>query len=175
MVVGDAFGPHFKDGPKRSRRFALTFQVTGVEEPEWSVPDGGFATQSFADAVDVGDDGELVVVGSICDDVCDERENWLWWGESGTTLGVVPGDYFKPDVRMSPAGYAVVATAGEGSELWAFTVRAFHPDASLAWSYKRKDPPQIHLARAVFVGPFGEVWVGGWGANGYPAVASPHH
>ncbi|MEZ4450958.1 MAG: hypothetical protein R3B09_15865 [Nannocystaceae bacterium] len=74
----------------------------------------------------------------------------------------------------SAGGYAVVASAGVGQDLWAFTLRAVYPDTSLAWTYKRKDLPQRHLARVVSVGTFGEIWTGGWGANGYPAVANIH-
>ena len=171
LVVGDAFGKHGNKGSARSRRFLLT--LSGGQE-DWVIDDYGDTgvAQSFATALDVSDQGDFAVAGYLCSgDPC-EPQSRLWLGEYHIPLGYPPAGYLGPsDVMFHPAGYAVVASAGD-PELWAFTVRAFWPDATPAWTFIRKDPPQIHLARSVLVGALGEIWIGGWGASGYPAVAN---
>jgi len=72
----------------------------------------------------------------------------------------------------SPAGYAMVATGGTQGNEPAFTVRAFTPTkVAPVWTFTRKDDQALHLALALALGPYAEVYAGGLGANGYPAVA----
>ena len=54
----------------------------------------------------------------------------------------------------------------------AFTVRAFADDkVDPVWTYARTDAGMLHLALALAIGKYGEVYAGGLGENGYPAVA----
>jgi hypothetical protein len=39
------------------------------------------------------------------------------------------------------------------------------------WTFTRKDLQVLHFALALAIGNYGEVYAGGLGANGYPAVA----
>ncbi|MBK8261264.1 MAG: hypothetical protein IPK80_07960 [Nannocystis sp.] len=43
--------------------------------------------------------------------------------------------------------------------------------AAPLWTYSREDNKNFHMAIAVAIGAFGEVYAGGLGNNGYPAVA----
>lgn len=178
VVVGDAFGRHGKDSTPRSRRFVLTHPIGGGMEPEWVVPED-FSPQSFATAVDIADD-EIAVVGYVCGDEPCAPQGRLWAKGLTLPLGDAPAPYLAPsDVLWHPAGFAVVASAGDaGDDLWAFSVRAFWTDGGdpsvPAWTFTQKNPPQLHLARSLYVSPDGEIWAGGWGASGYPAVANIH-
>lgn len=50
-------------------------------------------------------------------------------------------------------------------------MRAFSPaQVEPVWSFLRNDG-MFNLAAALAVGPFGEVYAGGMGASGYPAIA----
>ena len=99
--------------------------------------------------------------------------------EQATVLAWEKGDLFPTkqfaiqDLAWSPAGYAVVATGGPQGNETAFTVRAFAPSqqAAALWTFTRKDVQVLHLALALAVGNYGEIYAGGLGANGYPAVA----
>jgi hypothetical protein len=75
-------------------------------------------------------------------------------------------------VRSSPAGYVVIASGGLKESDSAFTIQAFAPgESEPLWVYSREDADLLHLALSLAIGPFGEVYAGGFGANGYPAVA----
>ena len=59
----------------------------------------------------------------------------------------------------------------KGSEA-AFTVRAFSTSQEEAlWTYTHNDLQVLQVAFALAIGNFGEVYAGGLGANGFPAVA----
>jgi hypothetical protein len=89
-----------------------------------------------------------------------------------TSLGPFPTKSFAvQDLAWSPAGYAVVATGGGAGNEAAFTVRAFAKPGGALWTFTRKDLQVLHLALALAIGNYGEVYAGGLGANGYPAVA----
>ena len=66
----------------------------------------------------------------------------------------------------------MVTTGGmKGSET-AFTVRAFAPSqVGALWTFTHKDLQVLQIALALAIGRYGEVYAGGLGANGYPAVA----
>ena len=62
------------------------------------------------------------------------------------------------------------AAAGDVTE--PFTVRAFSTSQEEAlWIFTRKDSQVLNFALALATGMFGEIYAGGFGANGYPAVA----
>lgn len=174
-LVGETFGKHGQEKTPRDRLFILR---TDKDAPtaEWEVAPPGIKMQSGAQAVDVDALGRLVVGGYMCDDDC-EPEGLLriYDGQGNPTwsLGMFPTKQWAVhDLAWSPAGYAVVATGGtQGSEA-AFTVRAFKQwTLEPVWTFARQDNGVLHSALALAIGAYGEIYAGGFGANGYPAVA----
>ena len=176
-VVGEAHGYHALENFNRDRLFILRIDTT-AETAAWTVALPGDKVQSGAQAVDVDAEGRLVIGGYTCDDDCKpigdlriyDGEDTLVWQAS---LGHFPAKSFAvQDLIWSPAGYAVVATGGGQGNEAAFTVRAFAPSQVEAlWTFTREDLQVLHLALALAIGNYGEVYAGGLGANGYPAVA----
>ena len=176
-LVGEAYGVHGSEKDKRERLSIVRFDIKS-KDSIWTVATAGLKAQSGAQAVDVDDQGRLLVGGYTCDDACQpEAELRIYDGDGDQawplSLGVFPTKQFAvQDVAWSPAGYAVVATGGMQGNETAFTVRAFAPDSALPlWTFARKDSQVLHLTLALALGAYGEVYAGGLGANGYPAVA----
>lgn len=176
-LVGEAFGRHGDDLVERERLFVLRFDTT-TKSAAWSVAAEGVKTQSGAQAVDVVDNDRLVVAGYSCEDDCkpegelriyDTKHTLLWQ----VSLGVFPTKVSTVQaLAWSPAGYAVVATGGLKNDPAAFTVRAFgQSQVDPLWSFSHKEDQHFQLALALAIGHFGEVYAGGIGASGYPAVA----
>jgi hypothetical protein len=144
----------------------------------FTVPSPGDQPQSGAQAADTDDLGNLIVAAYTCDDDCkpaadlriyDEQDTLKWQA----SLGTFPTKQFATqDIVWSPAGYIVVATGGlKGGEA-AFTVRAFSPIQEQAlWTYTHSDLQVLQVALALAIGNYGEVFAGGFGANGFPAFA----
>ena len=90
-----------------------------------------------------------------------------------TSMGLHAIEAFAPHtVRWSPAGYVVVASGGTKGDDAAFLIRAYAPgDSEPLWTYSRTDPNLLNLARTLAIGLFGQVYCGGFGANGFPAFA----
>jgi len=177
VVVGEAYGEHVYKQQKRNRRFEIFYRLS-ENAGEYQVAEAGLVTQSAATDVDVDALGRAMVTGYICNDVC-EPEGMLWLlDEDGDLswsagIGLYQLEAFAPNaVRWHPRGYAVVASGGVKGSDAAFLVRAYDPfDFAPLWTYARQDPNLLNLAWTVAVGGFGEVYAGGLGANGYPAVA----
>ncbi|HPG76192.1 MAG TPA: hypothetical protein PLU61_08410 [Rhodoglobus sp.] len=175
-LVGEANGKHDLDIIKRDRLFILRVDDDG--NSKWNVPKPEVKTQSGAQAVDVDDDGNLVVAGFSCDDICvpegdlgvyDSNELLKWKVSLG---GFKSKDVATKDLVWSPAGYAVVATGGLKDAETLFTVRAFNDmQVPPLWTFTHKDIKQLNFALALVIGPYGEVYAGGMGEDGYPAVA----
>ena len=98
------------------------------------------------------------------------REGQLdWYAAIGPLKSLAYGPH---DLTWSPAGYAIVAVGGGKGDEATFSVRAYKPGGGVPlWTFSRKDNQLFHMAFAVAVGPFGQVYAGGLGANSYPAVA----
>ncbi|MBA3548599.1 MAG: hypothetical protein H0T76_19110 [Nannocystis sp.] len=177
VLVGEAYGYHGDEKWKRDRLFVLRLDAA-TKTTAWMVASPGVKLQSGAQAVDVDDLGRLVVAGYTCDDDCQpegdlriyDAQDTLTWQAS---LGSFPNKTSAVhDLTWSAAGYAVVATGGPKFNETAFTVRAFAPSQEEAlWTFSRKDLQVLHVALALAIGRHGEVYAGGIGANGYPAVA----
>lgn len=178
-LVGAAHGWHDEGNVviERDRLFMLRLD-TGTKTSAWMVASPGARTQSGAQAVDVDEQGRLVVAGYTCDDICqpegdlriyDPKDNLVWLAP----LGVFPNpDFATRDLAWSPAGYAVVATGGLKGNEAAFTVRAFGTSqVDPLWTFAHKDIQVLNTALALAIGQYGEVYAGGMGANGFPAVA----
>lgn len=176
-LVGEVYGRHALEQVKRERLFILRLPDGGQSEP-WMVAEPEVRTQSGAQAVDVDEEGRLVVAGYTCDDNClpegdlriYDAANKLEWQVS---LGAFQSkDLATKDLAWSPAGYAVVATGGLKGTEGAFTVRAFgQSQVPPLWTFTHKDIQALDLALALAIGHYGEVYAGGMGVNGYPAVA----
>ncbi len=176
-LVGEANGRHGEDAFLRDRLFILRLD-TANNTFAWTVAPSGVKTQSGAQAVAIDDQGRLVLAGYTCDDVCKPEGDLRVYDTQGdlashVSLGLFPNPQFGvQDLAWSPAGYAVVATGGMVGNEAAFTVRAFVPaKVEPAWTFTREDNQLLHMALALAIGHFGEVYAGGLGANGFPAVA----
>ncbi len=176
-LVGEANGYHELEINKRDRLFVLRLD-TKTKTTAWTVPPPGDKLQSGAQAIAVDDKQRLVIAGYTCDDACapvgdlrilDGRDTLVWQA----SLGSFPTKQFAvQDLEWSPAGYAVVATGGLKGNESAFTVRAYSTAQEEAlWTFTRKDLQVLHFALALAIGEYGEVYAGGYGANGYPAIA----
>lgn len=177
VLVGEANGIHQNEDTLRDRLFILRLD-TAANTVAWSVAPPGVRTQSGAQAVTVDDLGQLVLAGYTCDDVCQVEGDLRRYDRQGdlasqVSLGLFPNKQFgAQDLAWSAAGYAVVATGGMNGNESAFTVRAFAPaKVEPVWTFTRKDGQLLNTALALALGPYGEVYAGGLGANGFPAVA----
>ena len=178
VLVGEAYGEHV-DAQKTflDRHFALEYDVA-TEVETWRVAFGTIAKQSGATTVTVDADGNYVTAGYTCSDPCDPvAELWALDPEDGlvwrTPLGELPSKAFGPhDIAWSPAGYVVVALGGTVGNEKAFSVRAFAPYTfEPLWTFSHKEAGFFQMAFAVAIGAYGQVYAGGFGAGGYPAVA----
>jgi hypothetical protein len=176
-LVGEVRGFHEEELIPRDRLFMLRLDTTD-QTAAWNVPPSGDLPQSGAQAVDTDNQGNLVVAAYTCDDDCkptadlriyDEQDTLKWQ----TSLGIFPTKQFAvQDLVWSPAGYAVVATGGLKGGEGAFTVRAFAPSQVEAlWTYTHSDFQQFQVALTLAIGNYGKVYAGGFGGNGFPAVA----
>ncbi len=178
-LVGEAYGNHGDGNPQiwRDRLFILRLD-TAADTAAWTVAPSGVKTQSGAQAVAIDDQGRLVVAGYTCNDACLPEGDLRIYDVQGDLAWQVSLGLFSTkelgaqDLVWSPAGYAVVATGGMQGDESAFTVRAFTAaKVAPVWIFTRKDDQALHLALALGLGPYAEVYAGGLGANSYPAVA----
>ncbi|MFY0531676.1 hypothetical protein [Nannocystis pusilla] len=164
-LVGEAWGMHDEEKVKRDRLSILRFDIKS-KTPAWTVAPAGVKTQSGAQAVAADDAGRLIIGGYTCDDAC-QPEGDLRIFDAGEiswslSLGTFPTKQFAvQDVVWSPAGYAIVATGGLKGNETAFTVRAYAPDnAEPLWTFIRQDSQVLHVALALVLGAYGEVYAG---------------
>lgn len=153
----------------------------GGDEHSWTVANADIALQSSATAVSVDDEGRIITAGYGCGKPCDLVGDLRLYSFIGEFLWFVPfGDLpsaaFGPhDVEWGPVGYAVVALGGTIGDETAFSVRAYEPfKISSFWTYARDDGQQLQMAFALSIGLFGQVYAGGFGSAGYPALAIIH-
>ncbi|MEZ4448276.1 MAG: hypothetical protein R3B09_02270 [Nannocystaceae bacterium] len=177
ILVGSVFGYLDKQiVEKINRRFDVLYDVE-TDAGELRVADASLgATQSFAtDVVFAG--GQAFVVGVVCgSDVCDQVEARMWVLDSDgdltstRSLGLHSNKALGPSrIRVTPAGYLVLASGGIAGSDEAFVVRAFDPlKTDPLWTYSRQDGGLVHRAHALAIGPYGQVYAGGFGASGYP-------
>ena len=177
-LVGEMNGVHGTENKPRDRMFIAHVDTNDPTVPVWNVAPPGVETQSGAQAATVDGLGRLLVAGFVCDDECQPEGELRTFDLQGDladvkSLGTFPTKGFAAqDLVWSPAGYAVVATGGAKGSETAFTVRAFDPEkAEPLWTYVRADGGVLHLALTLAIGKYGEVYAGGFGENGYPAVA----
>jgi len=179
VLSGAVFGRHESEWDPAFDRHLLIEVSPGAEKPRWTIASGEQAAQSNATALTLDDQGRILTAGYTCDEACDKPsgdlriydavDGLIWQAP----LGSWPTEAFAPhDLEWSPAGYAVVATGGTSGEETSFSVRAFDPyKMDPVWTFSRTDAQMMHMAEALAIGPYGEVYAGGWGATGYPAIA----
>jgi hypothetical protein len=173
-LVGETSGVHDPDKVPRKRVFVLELAANTLE-PEWTVGTIGSGPNSGATAGVVDDEGRLFLAGFRCGDPC-ETMGALWMHSPGTGLWwpkqLAPGVRTR-DVAWHPAGYAVVAGSLQDSPVsTVFWAQAWIPGADQPlWTAEHSDAPALQMAVAVAVGAYGQVFVGGVGALGYPAIA----
>lgn len=175
-LVGEVNGRFELESPRD--RLMLTQLDLTTKLATWTVAPQGARTQSGAQAMDIDEQGRFVLVGYVCDDVCKPEGELRIYGEDGVlvwvaSLGAFPNkELTGRDIAWSPAGHAVVATGGTMGNEPAFVVRAFAPfNYDPVWTFSHQDDQVFQVVTALAIGRFGEVYAGGFGANGYPAVA----
>lgn len=181
VLVGSAFGKHDPvnvNAPQLERLFVLEYGL-GPQTEQWTV-DGDpkdLVTQSRGHALAVDDEGRYVVAGSTCGAPCGAPTADLRRYAPGGALewSLELASQLTPARALAwhPGGYVVLAGAAEtGPWTSAFFVQAWQPEAYPAlWSFDKNVLPTLHMATAVVIGPFGQVYTGGVGSDGYPAVA----
>lgn len=179
VLVGEARGTHDGENANEVDRLFITTTEMAIDFTTWTIdPPGATTTQSGAQTMALDDQGRILVGGYVCDDECVPGGELRIYDPDGTllwlaSLGAFPNTQWTArDIAWSPAGYAVVATGGLKGKETGFTVRAFAPfKYKPLWTFTREDSQVLNFANALTIGRFGEVYAGGIGANGYPAVA----
>jgi len=179
-LVGDVNGDHDLEKEDYTRRFFVPVDLNADEPTDFMIAAADGLTQNFATAIDVSDDGHILISGYGCDKPCAEAQGRLWTlspeGDelSTASLGLFSEPILAPHtLRWSPAGYLVVGNGGLAGDDATFTLRAFAPGSfdQALWTYTRKDAFLTHIPTALTIGRFGEVYSGGLGASEYPAIA----
>jgi hypothetical protein len=173
VIVGEVFGKHIKDDPKRNRRFDVVYDLE-TDHGELRVAEAGLVTQSVARDLAVDDQSRVWVLGYQCNDDC-EPEGMLWMidsdGDPGPaiSLGLHALEAHAPTrIRWSPAKYLVVASGELAGHPPAVSLRAYAPlGAQPLWSYSHPSPGFLHLVQGLGIGPYGEVY-GGGATDGFP-------
>ena len=163
---------------KRDRLFVLKSDMNALANTVWMVAPLGVKVQSGAQAVAVDDLGRIVIAAYVCDDTCQPEADLRVYDAQWDIPYLAPLGKFPTkqlavrDLAWSHAGYATVATGGMVGNETAFTVRAFDlAKKAPVWTFARKDGGVLHTALTLAVGKFGEIYAGGFGESGYPAVA----
>lgn len=177
-LVGEAFGKHAEMANLKRERLLLLEYDPVKKATVWTVAGPGPGTQSRAHAVAIDDDGRYLLAGYTCDDSCEPDGDvriYLPGGELAwqASLGPLGSDSAGPnDIAWSPAGYMVIALADVEGQEFRFKVQAIAPHVyKPLWTFLPLDMQGLQVALALTVGPFGEVYAGGIGADKYPAVA----
>jgi len=180
VMVGAALGKYSESPDDLIRHFILRVEEE-VDKDAWTIADSDIALQSSATAVSIDGQGRIVTAGYGCGKPCDPAGELRLYSPTGeflwfAPLGDLPSVAFGPhDVEWSPAGYAIVALGGTIGDETAFSVRAYEPfKLSPLWTYARDDGQQLQMAFALSLGLFGQVYAGGFGSAGYPALAIIH-
>lgn len=180
VLAGEAYGIFALDNPnspKLKRRFVLQYDIS-EDVPVWLVDADPLATtQSGIESMVIDSNGRYITGGYRCGYPCDSIQAELrvfspdglpiWEMDLAPTLAA------PQDLAWSPAGYLVFTSALDlGPASSAFFVQAWEPEFYPAlWSYDQNVAPTIHIANAIAIGEFGQIYTGGVGAAGYPAVA----
>lgn len=90
---------------------------------------------------------------------------------SKVQLGELINDTWPLALEWSPAGYMVVAISAIKGAPFSFYVHAYSTgQQDPLWTYQHPEPNSFNVSLALAIGPFGEVYAGGFGSVGYPAV-----
>jgi len=177
VLVGEAIGLHKLGEPIRARLFILEYD-TATNDEVWRIDTGGGPAQSGAVAVCIDRKGRHVVAGYTCGDACSPSGDLRVYDPDGGIISKIPlGSWISKEwgvhaMAWSPAGYTVVTSGGLAGSETAFTVRAFsQSSATPLWTFTRADAQAWHMAFALTLGPWGEVYAGGFGDTAFPAVA----
>ncbi len=179
VLVGEANGQHDLAPDIRDRLMIVESDLAAADAPAWTVAGLEQGVQTRALALDVDEQGRYIVAGDTCSDVCEPVGEVRVYAPGATlaaptaSLGPLGSAWFGPhDIAWSPAGYAVVAMGAQQGQSVVFKVQAVAPGVALPlWTYIPVNKLGLHLALAVAVGRFGEVYAGGIGDDDHPAFA----
>ena len=179
VLVGEAHGKHDGDNLFFRDRLMIIESELAAADPAWTVVGLDQGVQTRALALDIDEQGRYIVGGDTCSDICEPVGEVRFYAPGGTlvaptiSLGPLGSAWFGPhDVAWSPAGYAVVAMGAQQGQSVMFKVQAVAPGVAFPlWTYIPINKLGLHLALAVAVGRFGEVYAGGIGDDDHPAFA----
>ena len=180
VLVGDAHGKH--DGiipDSRDRLMIIESDLAVADDPAWTVAGLDQGVQTRALALDLDEQGRYIIASDTCFGICEPVGEVRFYAPGGTlvaptiSLGPLGSAWFGPhDIAWSPAGYAVVAMGAQQGQSVMFKVQAVAPGVALPlWTYIPINKLGLHLALAVAVGLFGEVYAGGIGDDDHPSFA----
>lgn len=181
VLAGVAYGKHDWDeanAPKLERLFVLEY-APAANAVTWTV-DGDptdWVTQTGTRAITVDPEGRYLVGGYTCGKPCTatvaDLRRYAPGGALTWSLELAPQVGPARALAWHPGGYVVLVSAAT-LQPWssAYFVQAWQPGQYPAlWSYDKNVLPTLHEATSVIIGPFGQVYTGGRGADGFPAVA----
>lgn len=179
ILAGEVHGKHEGNNNEARDRLFIARIDTALKYTDWTIaPPGAKTTQSAARTMTLDDKGRILLAGYVCGDDCDPEGELRIYDPDGSlawvaSLGAFPTPQWSArDIAWSPAGYIVVATGGLMDKASGFTVRAFAPfKYDPLWTFVREDDQVLQFANTLAIGHYGEVYAGGFGTNGYPAVA----
>jgi hypothetical protein len=183
VFAGDVHGKHAPEDPNLpplDRLFILESDPN-LSNPVWTI-DGApkDLIQSSARTLTIDGEGRTIIGNYVCGSPCTITNSEIRVYEPGGALTwlmpLAPTVGLPEDLAWSPAGYAVLVTAADlGNWNSSYFVQAWKPlNYPAVWSYTKNVALTLHIATTVAIGPFGQVYTGGIGSNGYPAVAFIH-
>lgn len=181
-LVGEVYGKHDPNnmvGAYLNRLFLLEYDVPS-QIAKWTV-DGDpkdMTLESGSRAIALDPKGGYFVGGHSCPDKCgamlpDLRRYAPGGGAPTWSIELAPQLAPARALAWHPGGYLVFVSMKADAQ-WesAFFVQAWQPPQYPAlWSYDKKVAPTMHEATSIVIGPFGQVYTGGRGSDGFPAVA----
>lgn len=175
VMTGDAEGKHNMDNLVRSRHFLLDIDLAS-DDPVWTIAPADSGTQSIGQVLTVDNTGRTITGGYFCGDQCDSRGELRMFSANGGQVwlrSLHPSVSAPRAIAWHPAGYLVFVSArATEQDSTSFFSEAWVPlQAEASWSYDHQDAQGLHIATAVAIGPYGQIYAGGRTAGGYPAVA----
>ncbi len=177
--AGEVYGQHDAKDPNEvyTNRLLLLEYAWKTDTVTWMVDEPDQGVQSGSRAIAVDPKGGYYVGGYTCTAPCVARVGDLRrYAPNGAISWYQPlAPQLVPPraIAWHPGGYVALVSAKVDTPFEsAFLVQAWRPyEYPALWAYDKKVLDTLHEASAIVIGPFGQVYAGGVGSAGYPAVA----